>query len=467
MKLTKAQKLTLALISLAVVLAVAAAIAAFCGLGGVPAQRPLYTGSGKLSGPENIPQLSFQDHPTEEQHEELDKLFSGTESFYEQLPRHAEALSPFFRRSTREILSGHKGENMVYSPINLYMALAMAAEITDGDTRGQILDLLGAPDVEALRDQSRGLWLTSSLGYYGKQTELGNSLWLNNAIDFKQETLDILADSHFAETFRGQPGDGEYDRLLQDWTNEKTHNLLEDSVSNLKMDPATVMTLMSTVYFKAAWSDKFPQDLTARETFRGPEGETECDFMHRSFSGLYCRGEHFGAASVYFSGGGNMLFILPDEDSDVDGLLAEDSDMWKLLSWRLMKTLVPETPEWKDGERARINMALPKFDVSSENELSENLTALGMTDAFDPYVSNFDPLINNDIPLYISEVNHAARVMVDEEGCTAASYVEMAVAIGASAPPEKEIDFHLDRPFIFVIETRDGMPLFAGVVNRP
>lgn len=465
MKLTKSQKLTLFLISLAVVLAVAAAIAAFCGLGGAPAQRSLYTGSGKLSGPESLPQLSFQDYPTEEQSEALNKVL--TESFYEQLPQHAEALSPFFRRSTREILSGHEGQNRVYSPINLYMALSMAAEITAGDTRGQILDLLGAPDVEALRDQSRGLWLSSSVGYYGKETELGNSLWLNKAIDYKQETLDILADSHFAETFRGQPGDGEYDRLLQDWTNQKTHSLLEDSVSNLKMDPATVMTLMSTVYFKAAWFDKFPGELTARETFRGPEGDTECDFMHRSFSDLYCRGEHFGAASVSFTGGGNMLFILPDEDSDVDGLLSEDSDMWEFLSWRLMNAVAPETPEWNDGERAMINMALPKFDVSSNSELTANLTALGMTDAFDPGLSDFGPLTQNNIPVVISEVNHAARVMVDEEGCTAASFVEMIVACGAEAPPEKEIDFTLDRPFIFIIETRDGMPLFAGVVNRP
>ena len=57
--------------------------------------------------------------------------------------------------------------------------------------------------------------------------------------------------------------------------------------------------------------------------------------------------------------------------------------------------------------------------------------------------------------------------MVDEEGCTAASYVEIGMALGAAAQPEEIIDFTLDRPFIFVIHTTDGMPLFAGVVNRP
>ena len=86
---------------------------------------------------------------------------------------------------------------------------------------------------------------------------------------------------------------------------------------------------------------------------------------------------------------------------------------------------------------------------------------------FDYNVSNFEPLMHNDIPAYISEVNHAARVMVDEEGCTAASYVQMDAEAGAAAPPAKEVDFILDRPFIFIIQTGDGMPLFAGVVNHP
>ena len=29
------------------------------------------------------------------------------------------------------------------------------------------------------------------------------------------------------------------------------------------------------------------------------------------------------------------------------------------------------------------------------------------------------------------------------------------------------MDFVLDRPFAFVIESQDGLPLFAGIVNEP
>ncbi|MCI9193540.1 MAG: serpin family protein [Acutalibacter muris] len=465
MKLTSSQKLTLALIILAVLLAVTAAVVAFSG-GTTGGTKPLFAGSGKLAGPK-LPQLSFENYPTEEQERELSDITSRVEAFREELPRHAEALAPFFERSTRQILSSHGGENQIYSPLNLYMALSMAAEVTGGSTQGQILDLLGAPDLESLRDQSQGLWLMSSLNLYGGETDLANSIWLNNSIDYKQETLDILAKDHFADSFWGQPGTEEYNKLLQDWTNEKTRNLLEDSANSLQMDPSTLLTLMSTVYFKASWHDMFPEDLTAAGTFHAPQGDIEHDFMHQGFSGGYCRGEHFGAASLSFRGGAGMTLLLPDEDSGVDALLAEGSDLWDFLSWQVLRRADPNTPEWEESTWAKIKLALPKFDVSSNSELTESLIALGMTDAFDPDISDFSPLMDGDIPVCISKVNHAARVMVDEEGCTAASYVEIMVAAGAAMGPDEIIDFTLDRPFIFVIHTTDGMPLFAGVVNRP
>ena len=35
------------------------------------------------------------------------------------------------------------------------------------------------------------------------------------------------------------------------------------------------------------------------------------------------------------------------------------------------------------------------------------------------------------------------------------------------APPEEVVDFVLDRPFLFVLASDDGLPLFAGTVAQP
>ena len=49
---------------------------------------------------------------------------------------------------------------------------------------------------------------------------------------------------------------------------------------------------------------------------------------------------------------------------------------------------------------------------------------------------------------------------------TAAAYTVMMEA-GAAEPPDEEIDFTLDRPFVFAITSQDGLPLFIGIVNTP
>ena len=108
---------------------------------------------------------------------------------------------------------------------------------------------------------------------------------------------------------------------------------------------------------------------------------------------------------------------------------------------------------------------MPKFDVASQLDLSEGLKALGVTDVFDPVAGDFTPMTDMD-GIFVSQAVHGARVAIDEEGVTAAAYMVIANA-GAGMPPEEEIDFTLDRPFIYAITTGDSLPLFTGVVNDP
>ena len=90
---------------------------------------------------------------------------------------------------------------------------------------------------------------------------------------------------------------------------------------------------------------------------------------------------------------------------------------------------------------------------------------MGITDVFDPSISDFSPM-TDDTEAYLSQAKHAARVAIDEEGVTAAAYTVM-MAAGAAAPPEEEIDFTLNRPFVFAITGADSLPLFVGVVHQP
>ena len=59
------------------------------------------------------------------------------------------------------------------------------------------------------------------------------------------------------------------------------------------------------------------------------------------------------------------------------------------------------------------------------------------------------------------------RVAIDEDGVTAVAYTLIVTKNGAAPPPDDEVDFVVDRPFLFLITGADDVPLFAGVVNQP
>ena len=117
---------------------------------------------------------------------------------------YADGLEAFFASSIREFLSNSNGANKVYSPINIYMALAMLAEVTDGESRQQILDLLGSESIETLRAQAASVWNANYSNDGAVTSILANSLWLNESVNFNQSTMDSLATNYYASSFRGE-----------------------------------------------------------------------------------------------------------------------------------------------------------------------------------------------------------------------------------------------------------------------
>ena len=57
---------------------------------------------------------------------------------------HTDGMTAYYADTLAQFLSGEAGENRVYSPLNVYLALSMLAETAEGNSRKQILDLLGA-----------------------------------------------------------------------------------------------------------------------------------------------------------------------------------------------------------------------------------------------------------------------------------------------------------------------------------
>ncbi len=368
-------------------------------------------------------------------------------------------LFPCFAALSRALLTGEPGENRVCSPMNISLALAMLAECTAGKSRKQLLDLLGAKNTETLRQTARALWQTSYQDDGATRSLLANSLWMAQGLGYVPETLEKLAAVYYAASFRGEMGSPEYDEQLQSWINEQTGGLLQSQSAGLHMDPGTVLALVSTLRFECPWREAFQEADTRKGLFRGPEGEQELDFLHRSGTESFFRGERFGALGLDMQNGGAMWLLLPDEASSPEALLQDPEALAFLLT--------PEKGAWPRQKRARVNLALPKFDVSADLDLIGKLKDLGITEIFDAQRSDFTPLTRDTEGLEVSQARHAARVLVDENGCKAAAFTVIMVTKSAIMPPEEELDFVLDRPFLFAVTNARGLPLFVGLVNKP
>lgn len=361
----------------------------------------------------------------------------------------ADGLETYFPTAARALLSGQG--NRVCSPLNVYMALAMLAEITDGDTRQEILAALGSDDLEDLRTQAKAVWRSVYRQDGAVNSVLANSLWLDQGESFRQETVDRLAENDYASVYRGEMGSEELDKALRDWLDEQTGGLLKNAAKSARFSPDTVLALASTVYFQSKWTEEFSKRNTREGTFHGLSGNTSADFLRSDGADTYYWGDGFAAYGKLLESGGTMWFFLPDE-----GVTPED-----LLAGEAVFTLAADSDRWENQTRLIVHVAIPKFDIFQQQTLTDALETMGISKVFNPAQADFSPISEN--ALCLSQTDHAARLAIDEEGVTAAAYTLMDAA-GAARPPEEEVDFRLDRPFLTMVTSQDGLLLFAGIV---
>lgn len=344
-----------------------------------------------------------------------------------------------------------EGENTVYSPVSLYMALGMVTELTEGQTKRQVTNLLGVSDSEALRQWTQSLWRQLYRDEKDSALWLGNAAFLNETMSFHKEPLEMLAEDYYASSYGLPMGTSGADKAIAAWLDRQTNDLLTDDTGAIRTEKRDLLRLYNTIYYKAAWQAEFFGGATAEDIFTAADGtEQRADFMHISIEGEdVARGEGYRRASLYLKDGGRMTFYLPDEGVTVEELLQRKNILNELLA----------VDEWV----VRVNWSVPKFDLHDSLKLNDALQALGVTDAFDENKADFAPLTEQ--PAYVESVNQAARVKIDEEGVEAAAYTEVDTNAAAAPPQEMpEEEMNLNRPFLFVI-WKDGAPLFVGAVQ--
>ena len=365
----------------------------------------------------------------------------------------------FFLESSALILSG-SNENVLWSPVNAWLNLAMTARITGGETQKEILTALGATSMDDLTQQASALWEAIYVDQESGKCQLANSVWLDQACYYDLATMEALSHDFYTSIYQTDLGTEAANAEIRDWINLQTDSFLLDAVSGIDVPEDAIIAMYSTIYFKGRWESEFHPNNSRDGVFHTPEGETSCTYMKKSAPMGYYWSDTFGAVCLSMKNGAKMWFLLPDEGVRVDQLLNDEDYLMLITDHR--DPVIGEN-SWRDQRRIQVNLSVPKFDISAQVEMDTMMQAMDIEKAFDPDTADFSQALPGSSP-WLQDVNQAVRVAIDEEGVTAAAFTENIP--GAAPPPEDIIDFVLDRPFLFVIE-RAGVPLFVGVVNDP
>lgn len=92
------------------------------------------------------------------------------------------SIRDFSAQTTAGLLTGQ--ENACYSPASLYFALSLSAAGAAGNTETQLLDLLGASNVDTLTQNCGNLYRVLYTDNEVGKMQIANALWMENGAEF-------------------------------------------------------------------------------------------------------------------------------------------------------------------------------------------------------------------------------------------------------------------------------------------
>jgi serpin B len=353
-------------------------------------------------------------------------------------------------------LASEKG-NLFFSPYSIESALAMVYGGARGETAGQMArvlhfslpgDQLQPASGELMKSLEAGGSVDGKSLY---ELVVANALWGQKGYPFQPAFLHLVNKKYAVSLEQVDFAQSELVRQqINAWVEKQTRDKIKELVGPGGLNAQTRLVLTNAIYFKGAWADPFKKELTKEAPFHLDGDRTvPVELMHQQRQFPYLETDDIQAVELPYAGGNiSMVVLLPKK---VDGLAALEKQL---------------TPEKIDGwvselHSQEVQLALPKFTMTRQLELKDQLVAMGMADAF----SDKSDLsgISTAEGLAISDVIHKAFVDVNEEGTEAAAATAVVIRSMAFRRPAPPVVFQADHPFVFMIRDRQTSAiLFVG-----
>ena len=350
----------------------------------------------------------------------------------------------------------HEGDNELISPLSIELALGMTANGAKGRTKTQMeYALFGGTPVETFNKYNLA-YVSSLLAEKSTSVQVANSIWMKDDPYFTVESdfLQTNADYYDAAVYKA-PFNDQTLTDINSWVSDKTDGMIDKILDEIGKD--AIMYLINALLFDAEWKDQFENSFENDFTLENGKVKS-VDMLRGDLRGYVHSDLAEGFIKSYKGGRFAFCAMLPNKGVSVQDLVnAMDG-----------KSL---TGYFNSAKNEKVVFMMPKFSLNCEFDLIETLAALGMTDAFDPFLADFTALGSyRDSNIYIALVKHKTAIEVTEAGTKAAAVtivgMEKATSVG---PGHEEIVHHiyLDRPFAyFILDTYTNTPLFMGTYEK-
>lgn len=350
----------------------------------------------------------------------------------------------------KKTIAGFDQSNVFVSPLSVSIALGMAWNGANGQTRTEMETALKMSGMSVSDINEYYKLMQTTLPTIDPTTKLSiaNSLWYRTGFPVKSDFLQINSDYFNAYVRELDFSQAWAKDTINNWCSEKTNKLIPSIIDNISPDMR--MYLINAVYFKGIWRQKFETKNTVEANFTNELGTVvKVNMMSQTDTFAYAQDNYAKYLDMpYGNKAFSMTIILPNEEKTTADVL----NYLTPANWNnALSTMT----------KGEVMVKIPRFKVENKFKLNNVLKSMGINLAFLD-LADFSKMSVK--PLMISEVLHKTYVVVNEEGTEAAAVTSVGMMTN-SIPVVKE--FIVNKPFLYLIrEKSTGVILFIGKMGN-
>lgn len=357
---------------------------------------------------------------------------------------------------------GMKGtDNTAVSPLSVFMALSLATECADSDTRQELLDVVGITYQELSENISYLCQSCNRILDHDPERNPNNviksvnSIWIKDGYQVKDECINILTSKYFSDVLGMNFSETDVNKLITSYIKNETKGFL---APNLDINSETVFVLLNVVYLKEVW-DYFGEDLSFTKEKYDFINYDKSTTSTKLLMGDYCMGkavvtEKFRRARVYTNSSFSITFYVPNDGYTLDDIFTEETFAYKA------KEIYSD-----DKYEYHTRCLFPEYKASYDADIKSFLQDLGIKKIF---TSGCDFSKLTDEKVFCGKVKHVTKLEVSKSGIEGAAVTAIEMDATSAGPGQLEVvyeDFVVDRNFIYVLSDSEGVPVFTGVVK--